>query len=79
MDKVVFKDLMGRAGLPQVAYVVARRRARAWPLADRVARLGLPVLGQAGAAGLVGRHRARRRAGELEAAIEAAARATTRA
>jgi D-alanine-D-alanine ligase len=39
MDKVVFKDLMGRAGIPQVDYVGLR------PGGDRsaVARLGTPV------------------------------------
>ena len=48
MDKVVFKDLMARAGLPQVAYAgVARARAGA-PARDggarrARARSGLPV------------------------------------
>ena len=38
MDKVVFKDLMGRAGLPQVDYALVRPAARAVDL-DRI---GLP-------------------------------------
>ena len=60
MDKVVFKDADGAsAGLPQVAYWLARRRGGRG--AGRSSALGLPVLGQARAAGLVGRHRARRR------------------
>ena len=72
MDKVVFKDVMGRAGLPQVRLLVARRRRGRG--AGRSVGGELPVLGQAGAAGVVGRDRARRRApDELEAAIEAAA------
>ena len=59
MDKVIFKDVMGRAGLPQVAYW-SLDAAAGVALADPAARQ-LPVLGQAGAAGLVGRDRARRR------------------
>ncbi len=39
MDKVLFKDVMAAAGLPQVDYVAMREGD---PL-DRVARLGLPV------------------------------------
>jgi D-alanine-D-alanine ligase len=38
MDKVVFKELMGRAGLPQVDYALAQPRAREVD----VERLGLP-------------------------------------
>ena len=44
---------MAPAGLPQVAYVAPRGRADA--RGPTLAALGLPVLGQAGAAGLVGR------------------------
>src|SRR3712207_2362027 len=46
MDKVVFKDLMGRAGLPQVAYASVSHAAwRADPGAvlARLDGLGLPV------------------------------------
>jgi D-alanine-D-alanine ligase len=70
MDKIVFKDVMGRAGLPQVAYwsLTARRRG-----AGRPVRGQLPVLGQAVAAGLVGGDRPRRRARRARGAIEAAA------
>jgi D-alanine-D-alanine ligase len=39
MDKVVFKELMGRAGIPQVDYVAAREGDGTGPLE----RLGLPV------------------------------------
>ncbi len=64
MDKVMFKELMAHAGLPQVGYrrgprrdvrVRARRRARR-PARARPARVR-----QAGAAGIVGRDRPRRR------------------
>jgi D-alanine-D-alanine ligase len=39
MDKVTFKDLMARAGVPQVDYVGLRRGDKH----DRLSRLGLPV------------------------------------
>jgi D-alanine-D-alanine ligase len=39
MDKVTFKDLMGRAGLPQVDYVGLRQRDKR----DALERLGMPV------------------------------------
>ena len=46
MDKVVFKDLMARAGIPQVRYTAVphdRWRADRQAVADEVAQLGLPV------------------------------------
>ena len=46
MDKVLFKELMGAAGVPQVAFVgIARARYAAEPDAveDEVGRLGMPV------------------------------------
>jgi D-alanine-D-alanine ligase len=46
MDKVVFKDLMAQAGIPQVAYRAARiERFRADPASclDELGALGLPV------------------------------------
>ena len=39
MDKVLFKDLIGHAGLPQVEYVAVRRGERA----PELSHLGLPV------------------------------------
>ena len=76
MDKVVFKDLMAVAGIPQVGYALRRggppRRGR--PVGDRV-----PVLGQAGAPRLVGRDRARRRAGRARRRRSTARSRTTRA
>ena len=62
MDKVVFKELMAHAGLPQVALRAASTERPSRDGAVERRRLGLPVLGQAGAAGLVGRDRAGRRA-----------------
>jgi D-alanine-D-alanine ligase len=46
MDKVVFKELMGQAGVPQVAYGAvtdARWRAEPRSVLDELAGLGLPV------------------------------------
>jgi D-alanine-D-alanine ligase len=46
MDKVIFKELMAPAGLPQVAYVAAREdrwRARRDDVLEQVRGLGLPV------------------------------------
>jgi D-alanine-D-alanine ligase len=71
MDKVVFKDVMGRAGLPQVAYwsldgaagvALADPSAVSYPCWVKPSRLGSSVgIARVGAPG------------ELEAAIEAAA------
>ncbi len=41
MDKVLFKEVMARAGLPQVAYVAVDEAARDGAL-ERIAALGLP-------------------------------------
>ena len=46
MDKVVFKELMARAGIPQVRYAAVphdRWRADRQAVVDEVAQLGLPV------------------------------------
>ena len=71
MDKVIFKDVMGRAGLPQVPYWSLDATAGV-ALADPSA-VELSVLGQAGAAGLVGGDRARRRARRARGRDRAAA------
>ena len=62
MDKIVFKELMARAGVPQVDYRALT--ARDWELDPEGALRALSELGaarirQAGSARLVGRHRAR--------------------
>ena len=60
MDKVVFKDVLAAAGVPQVDYAAVREaRWRADPDAVRaeLAPLGLPAVRQAGAARLLGRDR----------------------
>ena len=64
MDKVVFKEVLAAAGVPQVAYAALREpRWQAEPSAVRaeLAALGLPAVRQAGAAGLLGGHRQGRR------------------
>ena len=55
MDKVVFKELMAQAGLPQVGYALVEA-GRARPSLERPR---VSAVGQAGAAGVVGGHRAR--------------------
>jgi len=76
MDKVVFKDLMAAAGLPQVAYVgldaegFAADRGGAL---DAVAALGLPVFVKPARLGSsVGIAKVREGGGELVAALEGA-------
>ena len=70
MDKVLFKDLMAAAGLPQVAYVGAARGRR--PAAPGRA-LGLPVFVKPARLGSsVGHLEGRRAQAELPAALAAA-------
>ena len=60
MDKIVFKDVLAAAGVPQVDYAAVREaRWRDAPDAVRaeLARARAAALRQAGAAGLVGRDR----------------------
>ncbi len=75
LDKLVFKELMERAGLPQVRYAPAllkRWRAAPAELADELAELGLPVFVKPARLGSsVGIARVSG-AAELAAALEAA-------
>ena len=62
LDKLVFKELMAAADVPQVRYAgldAERWASEPGAVRDEVAGAGLPVLGQAGPARLVGGHRAR--------------------
>jgi D-alanine-D-alanine ligase len=75
MDKVLFKDLMGRAGVPQVGYRAVRERSMRedeQAVLDDLATLGLPVFVKPSRLGSsVGIVRVTA-AGELRAALETA-------
>ena len=61
MDKVVFKEVLAAAGVPQVAYAGVRLRAAGSAEPDAVQRelaaLGMPVFVKPARLGLVGRDR----------------------
>jgi D-alanine-D-alanine ligase len=75
MDKIVFKEVLAAAGVPQVAYAAVREadwRADAAAVRERLAELGLPVFVKPARLGSsVGISKVSE-AGELEAALEAA-------